>query len=156
MISIFSPYYPLRNSVFFLFEGVLILLSILLAVIIRFHGQDLHSLDMLPVLLKGLIVGGLFQLSLYFNDLYDFKVVRNRGECAVRLVQSLGIASIILAFLVYIFPTLLIGDWVFVVTVAVVIALLVSWRLLFDWFARKKGYSQSVLVLGAEGLGRSE
>ena len=153
MISIFSPYYPLRNSVFFVFEGLLILLSILLAVIIRFHGLDLHTVEMAPVFLKGMIVAGLFQLSLYFNDLYDFKVVRNRGECAIRLVQSLGIASIILAFLVYLFPTLLIADRVFVMTVGVVIALLVSWRLLFDWFARKKGYSQSILVLGAEGLG---
>ena len=43
---------------------------------------------------------------LYLYDLYDFTVMGNRRELLLRLVQALGIAWALLAFLYYLVPPL--------------------------------------------------
>ena len=60
-------------------------------------------------------------LILYFYDLYDFTVMGNRRELMLRLVQALGIAWALLAFLFYFVPPLFIGRGVSVISVPLVL-----------------------------------
>ena len=68
-------------------------------------------------------------LSLYFNDLYDFQVVRRRDNLFVHTMQALGAACFLLALLFYISPATSLGRGIALLAGPLILALLLSWRL---------------------------
>jgi sugar transferase (PEP-CTERM system associated) len=111
------------------------------------------------------VVGATCLLCLYFVDLYDLRRVAEPGEMFVRLIQGLGAASLVLAVLYFWLPALLIGRGVILVTSALVIAALSSWRAGFMWLGRRLkprerlllvGTSQAAIALAREIYGRRE
>ena len=99
-------------------------------------------------LLKALIIALLCQICLYYAELYDFRVLRDRRELVVRLLQALGSASLILAAVYFWFPSLIIGRGVFVIATVLVISGAVGWRLAFEWFSGQVGPRERLLLVG--------
>ena len=99
-------------------------------------------------LLKALIIALLCQMCLYYAELYDFRVLRDRRELVVRLLQALGSASLILAAVYFWFPSLIIGRGVFVIATVLVISGAVGWRLAFEWFSGQVGPRERLLLVG--------
>ena len=64
---------------------------------------------------KALLVAGVCQVSFYFGELYNLKVVADRREMFIRIVQGLGVTSLILGVLYFWFPSLVIGRGVFLI-----------------------------------------
>ncbi len=87
-------------------------------------------------------------LVLYFYDLYEYTVMGNRRELMLRLVQSLGISWVFLALLFYFVPRLLIGRGVSVISVFVVLALLIVWRVLIHLLTGHPEIGEKILVVG--------
>ena len=87
-------------------------------------------------------------LILYFYDLYDFTVMGNRRELMLRLVQALGIAWVLLALLFYFVPPLLIGRGVSVFSVLIVLALLLTWRILIHYLTGHPEIGERILIVG--------
>jgi sugar transferase (PEP-CTERM system associated) len=87
-------------------------------------------------------------LILYFYDLYDYVVMTNRRELMLRMVQALGIAWALLALLFYFVPQLLIGRGVLVISVPLVIALLIGWRLFIHSLTGHPDIGEKILVVG--------
>jgi len=87
-------------------------------------------------------------LVLYFYDLYEYTVMSNRRELMLRLVQALGISWIFLALLFYFVPQLLIGRGVSVISVFVVLALLLLWRVLIHLLTGHPEIGEKILVVG--------
>lgn len=87
-------------------------------------------------------------LTLYFYDLYDFTVMSNRRELMLRLVQALGIAWAILALLFYFVPPLLIGRGVSVISVPLVLALLLGWRVAIHYLTGHPEIGEKIVVVG--------
>ena len=87
-------------------------------------------------------------LILYFYDLYDYTVMGNRRELMLRLVQALGIAWALLALLFYLVPPLLIGRGVSVISVPLVLALLLIWRVLIHYLTGHPEIGEKILVVG--------
>ena len=87
-------------------------------------------------------------LILYFYDLYDFTVMGNRRELMLRLVQALGIAWTLLAFLFYFTPPLLIGRGVSVLSVPIVLFLLLTWRILIHLLTGHPEIGEKILIVG--------
>lgn len=85
---------------------------------------------------------------LYIYDLYDYMVIANRRELLLRLVQSLGIAWVLLAMLFYLVPQLLIGRGVSVISVAIVLGLLLVWRILIHSLTGHPEFGEKILILG--------
>ena len=78
-------------------EGILIFLAVSLASFFLL-GRDLGVTSMLELIWpKVLLISILAQLSLYFNDLYEFSNTDNAIDLASKLIQSIGITSITLA-----------------------------------------------------------
>ncbi len=71
-------------------------------------------------------------LCLYYNDLYEMRAVARRADLLIRLFQSLGVASLILAVLYYFFPGLMLGRSVSSFTAILAGTMLAGWRLLVD------------------------
>jgi sugar transferase (PEP-CTERM system associated) len=104
-------------------------------------------------LVKALLIAGVCQVCLYFADLYDLRIVTDRRELFVRLLQALGATSVILALLYLWFPGLVIGRGVFVVASAFLVSLIVGWRLIFDWITRRLGMRERLLLVGTSAAG---
>ncbi len=87
-------------------------------------------------------------LNLYFYDLYDYTVMGNRRELMLRLVQALGIAWALLAFLFYLVPPLFIGRGVLVISVPLVLVLLLSWRSSIHLLTGHPEIGEKILIVG--------
>jgi sugar transferase (PEP-CTERM system associated) len=87
-------------------------------------------------------------VAFYFYDLYDYVVMTNRRELLLRLVQALGIAWALLAILFYFVPQLLIGRGVSVISVPLVLALIVGWRVFIHSLTGHPEIGEKILVVG--------
>lgn len=89
----------------------------------------------------------------YFNDLYDLQVVARRAELITRLLQSLGVATLILAFVYYLMPDLMFGRGVSALAAVTIGILLVGWRLAIDETGTFFRPEQRLLVAGTGTAG---
>jgi sugar transferase (PEP-CTERM system associated) len=69
------------------------------------------------------------ELSLYFNDLYDFRVVRRRANLLVHMMQALGAACIVLSIIYFLTPDSSLGRGIAVTAAPLSLAFLLGWRL---------------------------
>ncbi|MFO7885293.1 MAG: capsular biosynthesis protein CpsE, partial [Desulfobacteraceae bacterium] len=72
MLRFFKQYYPIRNIVFYTLEGFVIFGSVLLASALLTFSPS-YYFDLL-LFLRIFLVTLICQMTLYFNDLYDFQV----------------------------------------------------------------------------------
>ena len=87
-------------------------------------------------------------LNLYFYDLYDYTVMSNRRELMLRLVQAMGIAWALLAFLFYLMPPLMIGRGISLISVPLVLVLLLIWRVLIHLLTGHPEIGEKILMVG--------
>src|SRR5215210_2950005 len=59
-----------------------------------------------PLLLKALLITVVCQLCLYSRDLYERQLSADRQELVARLLQGLGVTSVVLAIVYSLFPGL--------------------------------------------------
>jgi sugar transferase (PEP-CTERM system associated) len=97
---------------------------------------------------KALFIALTCQTCLYYADLYDPRVISARRELFVRSVQALGATSFLLAAAYYWAPLLVIGRGVFLIAAFIVIAVVIGWRLAFEWFVSSVGPRDRLLLVG--------
>ena len=139
--------YPIRNIFFVFGEGVFIFISVLIAVLIIFGPVSFVLDDWL--LLKILLITLVCQACLYYNDLYDLQTTDSFNELGIRLLQALGFAAILLAFIYMIFPQVIIATGTFIVSICFVILLIVSWRFLYSIILKHGMFNQKIVLLGS-------
>jgi sugar transferase (PEP-CTERM system associated) len=130
------------------FEITLIVGGVIIAAWVRLGLDGLRGEGFGVILGKALLVAAVCQISFYFGELYNLKVVSDRREMFIRILQSLGVTSLLLAGLYFWFPTLVIGRGVFLITAVVVAALVIGWRLCWEWLARTVGPRERLLIIG--------
>jgi FlaA1/EpsC-like NDP-sugar epimerase len=100
-------------------------------------------------LYKALLVAFVCQMCLYYAELYDeMRMSPDRRELLVRIFQALGATSIILAILYYIFPALVLGRGVVMIAAIMITAVVVGWRMIYTWFARRVAPRERLLLVG--------
>ncbi len=157
MLRIFKQYYPIRNIFFVVGEGVAIYVSAMLACRIifgsgwwMFKGQHYLYLHF-----KILLMTAICQLCLYYNDLYNLKIMDTFLELAIRLLQSLGAAAILLALVYMAFPQTIIGKGIFVISIGFVILFIVSWRFCYTLILNRGMFNQNIIIMGSGDLARN-
>ena len=93
MLRVFRQYYPIRNIFFVVGEGLIIFLSFSLASFLLL-GSD-SFVDEQYLLPKILLITFVCQISLYYNDLYDFKISKNYDELCFSMLKAVGVTAII-------------------------------------------------------------
>ena len=151
MPYILKKYYPIRNILFFLGEGLLIFLTIML-VYLAFSGWAIFCIDFVTDAVRAGVVTVIFQLTLYFFDLYDLSRISETTDTAVRIVQSFGVGCILLAGLYYSFPTLVISTKIFWIGYLFICLAIMAWRLLYYSILKKRLFSQPILVFGTRKI----
>ena len=147
MPYILKKYYPVRNIIFFFGEGFLIFLTVNL-VYYTFTGWEVYRQQLVHDAVRSAIVTLVFQLTLYFFDLYDLRRLGRVIETVVRMIQAFGFGCIILAGLYYTFPALVISTRIYWICFLVICYVLLVWRLLYYLILEKRLFAQPLLILG--------
>ncbi len=139
--------FQFKKMLMFLSEGTLIYLSVLASVYLRLG--NLHYAWVVP---KAVLTTVVCLACLYYADLYNPKVIREIRELLIRLMQALGVGSILLAGIYYLYPDLLIGRGISLIAAGIIPILILSWRLLYRWFLMSRGMEETILIIGTNPL----
>ncbi len=150
MLRLLKQYFPIRNILFFLFEGFVIFVSVVISSL-AFATPHSFLIDIFLVLKIGLIAITC-QICLYYNDLYDFKVAATIPEVSIRLLQALGVTSIILAGIYFVFPIAIVDQKVFILSILILFILVIGWRIVYIWILDKGFFNETIIVLGSTSL----
>jgi sugar transferase (PEP-CTERM system associated) len=128
-------------------EHVVIVLALALATIARL---GLESATMAPLVLvaRAMVVALVLQICLHYCDLYDPRRLSDRRDLVIGLLRALGAASVVLAFLYYWFPALVLGRGVVMIASALIVALVAGWRIAFEWLSLYVAPSERLLIVG--------
>ncbi len=96
---------------------------------------------------RSVVVALVVQVCLHYSDLYDMRTLSDRRDLLIRLLRSLGAAALVLAILYYWIPQLGLGRGVFALATLLIIALVTSWRVAFEWLSLR-GHSERLLIVG--------
>jgi sugar transferase (PEP-CTERM system associated) len=151
MLRIFTQYFPKRTLFLLVSENLLILGTIHLAALIM-AGDDGRLFEGLVP--KSLLITLVCQLSLHYNDLYNLQLIKDGRELVIRLLQSLGVSSILVATIYLFFPSMLLGQGVFALAVLILLVFLVLWRVAFSRMNQLRELKRSALILGTGELAR--
>lgn len=151
MPTYFNKYYPVRTVVFFLGEGVLIFLS-LLAVDWVMLGTGPFFVDLVPNSARAFLVTIIFQLCLYFFDLYDLSNEVSLPHTFTRMTQAFGVGCIILGGVYYSVPFMIISARIFWLGYLVICLSVSLWRGAYYLILRKRLFVQNILLVGTGTL----
>lgn len=143
----FKEYYPLRAVVFFLGEGLLIFSSLLLVDLVML-GSGLFFLDLIPNATRALLVTIIFQLCLYFFDLYDLSNEVSLPNTFTRMTQAFGVGCILLGGIYYTVPFMIISTRVFWLGYIIICSSVTLWRGAYYLILRKRLFVQNILLVG--------
>jgi sugar transferase (PEP-CTERM system associated) len=147
-----------RSLALIAFETVLIVAAVCAGAMLRLGSGAWDLLFVHGDITKALLIAFVCQVSLYYADLYDLRVVSDRRELFIGIVQALSATSFLLAAIYFWFPMMVIGRGVFVVSSALVLIGVAGWRLLFEWLTRRVAPRERLLIVGtstaAIGLAR--
>jgi sugar transferase (PEP-CTERM system associated) len=129
-------------------ESGLIVGAVALAAWLRLGADAWLVLVVEHGLLKAAFIAAVCQVCLYYADLYDPRVISARRELFVRTVQALGATSFLLAATYYWAPGLVIGRGVFLIAAFLVIAVVIGWRVAFEWIVSRVGPRERLLLVG--------
>jgi len=99
-----------------------------------------------------LMVVAICQMCMYLNELYGYEVFRKKPELAVRLLQSLGIACILLSVFYFALESLCVGQAVFLISMPIAIFAIFLWRMLYSRLTRADALKRRVAILGSSQI----
>jgi sugar transferase (PEP-CTERM system associated) len=152
MLRLFKQYYPVRNAIFALCEGFFIFSSVAISCLLLIDEVN-FNFDINTVL-KAFLITFICQVCLYYNDLYDLKVTDTLLELGIRLFQALGVSAILMAIFYLIFPTAIIQQGIFIMTIALVIVFIVSWRILYTHVLGIGLFNQKIMIVGSSDIAK--
>nr|WP_321399837.1 TIGR03013 family XrtA/PEP-CTERM system glycosyltransferase [uncultured Desulfobacter sp.] len=137
---------------FFFLEGCVIFCSFLLSTSL-FTLSPSYWFDLM-LILRILLVTAILQTCLYYNDLYDFDVVAQIPEIIIRLLQSLGVASILLACVYFLFPLVILDQKIYMLSILILIFFIILWRVGYLHILNKGMFNQHIIILGSSKLAK--
>lgn len=148
MIRLFKVYYPVRALVLLGGEALIIWLSFLLGTVVQHRDNSYILLNYEGGYFKIFVVTGIVLLVSHWLDLYDSANLGARWEQVFRLLMVLGLVSIVLAAVGFVFPNLLPGNGSALVGLIILTFLLFGWRTSYSWLVRQPFLRERVYVLG--------
>src|SRR5256885_2973734 len=155
MVRVFNAYFPARTLLLAASELLLVFLALLAALFMRFGNDAELVLWYQSGFLKIAVVCVVCTASLYYWDLYDSVIISNPREVLTRLVQVLGVVSLTLAFLYYIYPPMQLGRGILLIAITLLGIVLVASRELFFAFNRSPWFAERAILLGDGSLAQS-
>jgi sugar transferase (PEP-CTERM system associated) len=137
-----------RSVALVVFEALLIVLGVALGAFLRLGWDAEILLFHENGFRKALLIAFVCQACLYYADLYELRVVSDRRELFIRIVQALSATSFLLGAIYFWFPSLVIGRGVFMASSILVLVFVAGWRLAFEWLTRTVAPRERLLLVG--------
>ncbi|MEO6712176.1 MAG: sugar transferase, partial [Mycobacteriales bacterium] len=137
-----------RSIALIAFETVLIVAAVCAGAFLRLGGDAWSLLFVHGDIRKALLIALVSQVCLYYADLYELRVVGDRRELFIGVVQALSATSFLLAAIYFWFPSLIIGRGVFVASSSLVLIAVAGWRFVFEWLTRRVAPRERLLLVG--------
>jgi len=154
MIRLGKNYNSVRKTAFVLGEGVLIFLAVALASVFLMSEPVEPAQVLKDVWLKTLLIVVVTQLCLYFNDLYEKYLSNSFVDLVTGIVQSVGIASVVLALIYFFWPSTIIGRWIFLGSTGFLFAFIMSWRFFYALVVQRRYFTERAMIIGDGELAR--
>lgn len=151
MVRFLNAYHPSRTLLLAACEALLIGLSFVAAVALRWNSESLATLTGFGGMLQLLVTTVTYLLCLYYLDSYDGRIISNRGEILWRLFWVLGIASIVISAMEHFFPDLIVVRDVYVLAITISLVLLIAARIAFAKVLRNS--AERVILVGMSDFG---
>jgi exopolysaccharide biosynthesis polyprenyl glycosylphosphotransferase len=135
-------------------EATTLLVTVCATMLIWGHPVLVDITDVAVVLGQAAILSVSCIVAFYYNDLYDLRIVRSLSQFAARLIQSFGVALVLLAGFYWLFPESKIAEGPFVSSLLVIAGLLLPLRAIVYAVMRRQAFADRVLILGTGGLAR--
>jgi len=148
VIRIFNLYIPTRTLVLLGGEIATICASFALAILIRFGGGSAAMLSERHSLWKILTVVIVALICSHYMELYDLQHLAKPAEIFPRILMLVGILSLILAGLTFLFPVLLVGRNVFVTGLLILSLTWVLWRWVYGHLIFVPALRERVYLIG--------
>lgn len=167
LIRVFQQFIPKRKLLLVVSETVLLAAGLLLGTCIPgIATHDVADASMTEIwrgVLTAVTIAVLCQVSLSYNDLYDWSISSNRLDLPNRLLHAAGFSLITLSVIVFFFPSLFYfpsmasiqgQTWKLVLVLGACFVLIYWWRIGFHWFFYKWGRGEKLLILGTGKMAR--
>ena len=146
MPYIFRQYVPSRAIAFGLGEGALIFTAVCVGYLF-FGGGAPH--DQLLLIARGALITSVFQLSLYYFDLYEFSSKPDPYDMAIRITQAWGVACVIIAGIYVFVPAVIMSTRTFVGVFLLAYGGVLVWRGIYVLTIEHRLFTTRLLVLGS-------
>lgn len=124
----------------------------MLLVYIGYSGGELFLHEWQLYTSQSVLFTMVFQLSIYFFDLYDLRRYLSLTDTATRLAQAYGIGCVILAVIYYLAPPLMILSSVFWSGYLITAVVLLVYRFWYYKVLRNRMFAQGVVIIGTGEL----
>jgi sugar transferase (PEP-CTERM system associated) len=155
MLRIGSHQIPAQTLLLASVDTAAIVLALIAAIGMRFSADTPRVLSDGGVWAKITLVTAVYWLSLYFNDLYDFRAVRRLASLVMRIMRALGAGCVVLGLSYFALPEANVGRGIMVISVPVIFFFLLSWRFSADTTRLLARGDERVLVMGTGEAGIS-
>jgi exopolysaccharide biosynthesis polyprenyl glycosylphosphotransferase len=115
----------------------------------------LDWLDMAILLAQAGTVSTFCVVAFYYNDMYDFRIVRSVGGFLSRLMQSFGVALILLSGFYWLFPDAHLPGRSLYSSLLLIVGVLLPLRAIAYTIMRRHAFADRVLILGTGSLTRT-
>ena len=150
MLRVLKQYFPIRNVVFLILEGGIIFFTFLFSTVLLTFSSS-YWFDF-TLVLRIVLITVVCQVCLYYNDLYDFEVASTIPEISIRLLQALGITSIALAAIYYLFPLVILDQKIYVLSIIFLMVFIVLWRIGYIQMLNRGMFNEKIIILGSSSL----
>ncbi len=147
MPYLFKKHYPLRDIIFCVGEGLLIFLTfcfthaLLIGDYLYFFYLNIH-------LTQALVITSIFQVCLYFYDLYDLNRDLTLTDTASRMMKSFGLGCIVLGLIYYTMPLLSTSIKIFWPAYFAICGVVLVWRWAYYFILQKRLFLHRVCIIG--------
>ena len=135
-----------RSATFITCESGLIAVAIGAGVYLRLGARPWGAVD---VVQKILVMTAVCQACLYAYDMYEFRTVARPSDLLVRALRAIGATAVVFAALYVFVPAMMLGQGVFMTSAILVLLLVTTSRLAFDWASRRLAPRERLLFVGS-------
>ncbi len=153
MILFNNRYISTYRIIFLTADTLFLLGAVVVGYYFRFGWRGYPDL-LYHLLHRGLFFASVFQISLYYFELYELQVIGNKSKFARRFVQSVAAMLTVLMIAYYIFPILFLGRGVLLFTVACATAAVFFWRIGYRSLVKGKQLKERIIILGTGELAK--
>ena len=153
MLLFNNRYVSNYKIIFIVIDSALLGGAVAIGYYLRFGWNGYLEL-MQHLLTRGFFFALVFQISLYYLQLYDLRIIRDGSKFGPRFIQSIAVTLTILMISYYMLPNLYLGRGVLLFTVTCATAAVFFWRIIYRSVVKGNQLNERIIILGTGDFAR--